>query len=222
MKYKYEMHIHTSQGSACGHNTGAEMADYFRELGYAGMVITDHFVGGNTAVSFSQPWEKAVKQFCAGYEDAKRRGDEIGLDVFFGFEYAFHGTEFLICGLTEEWLLCNPKILGMDLKAALRTFKNAGAFIIHAHPFREAPYIDMFRLLPDYTDAVEVFNAHNEDICNDRAVLYAESHGLLQVGGGDVHGASGDTSGIVSPKRLHTVNEMINLIGNCDYSIIKP
>jgi hypothetical protein len=218
----YEMHVHTCQGSACGRSTGAEMADYFKELGYAGMVVTDHFYGGNTAINFNQPWETAVKQFCAGYEDAKRRGDEIGLDVFFGFEYAFHGTEFLICGLTEEWLRSHPQIARLDLKAALRTFKNAGAFVIHAHPFREAPYIDMFRLLPDYTDAVEIYNAHNEDICNDRAALYAESYGLHQIGGGDIHGADGEASGIISPKRLHTIGEMINLIEYCNYSIIKP
>jgi hypothetical protein len=222
MSCKYELHVHTSQGSACARNTGAEMADYFMYLGYAGMTVTDHFFGGNTAVSRALPWNEAVGAFCAGYEDAKRRGDEIGLDVFFGFEYAFHGTEFLIYGLTKEWLLNNPQIVNKDLKAALRTFKNAGALIVHAHPFREAPYIDMFRLLPDFTDAVEVYNVHNGILHNKRAETYARMYGFPEVGGGDIHGAEGDASGIESYKRLHTVNELINLIQTGGYSVIKP
>ncbi|MDR2559558.1 MAG: PHP domain-containing protein [Oscillospiraceae bacterium] len=222
MSCKYELHVHTSQGSACGWSTGAEMADYFKRLGYAGMVVTDHFDGGNTAIDFNQPWVNAVESFCLGYEDAKRRGDEIELDVFFGFEYSFHGTEFLIYGLDKEWLINNPQIIKMSLKNALKYFRKAGAFIIHAHPFREAPYIEMFRLLPDYTDAVEVYNVHNTDRHNERAGVYAMMFGLKEVGGGDVHGADGQASGIDSPKRLHTIGEMINLIRHCDYKIIKP
>ena len=41
--YKYELHMHTSEGSACARNTGAEMVDFYANMGYAGMVVTDHF-----------------------------------------------------------------------------------------------------------------------------------------------------------------------------------
>ncbi|MCL2637122.1 MAG: PHP domain-containing protein [Oscillospiraceae bacterium] len=220
--WKYEMHVHTSQGSACGRSTGADMADYFKSIGYTGMVVTDHFDGGNTAIDFKQPWTTAIEQFCAGYEDAKQRGEEIGLDVFFGFEYGFHATEFLIYGLDKSWLLQNPQIPSLDLKSALVCFKRAGALIVHAHPFREAPYIEMFRLLPDLTDAVEVYNVHNGDEHNSRAETYAKMYNLKKVGGGDIHGVDGFTSGIVSPKRLHTIHEMIDLIRFCEFSVIKP
>ena len=78
-QYKYETHLHTVQGSACGWLTGAEMARIFKNGGYTGIVITDHFFGGNTAIDRSLPWEQWVEQFCKGYESAKAEGDRIGL-----------------------------------------------------------------------------------------------------------------------------------------------
>ena len=46
--YKYELHMHTKEGSACGKTSGADMVDFYIENGYAGMVVTDHFYHGNT------------------------------------------------------------------------------------------------------------------------------------------------------------------------------
>ena len=46
--YLYDTHVHTSEGSACGQNTGAEMARAYQKAGYAGIVVTDHFFYGNT------------------------------------------------------------------------------------------------------------------------------------------------------------------------------
>ena len=62
------------------------------------MVVTDHFFNGNTAIDRSLPWEEKVELYCRGYENAKEEGDKIGLDVFFGVEWAFHGDEFLLYG----------------------------------------------------------------------------------------------------------------------------
>ena len=45
--YKYEMHCHTAEGSKCGRATGAEMADFYKSMGYSGLVISDHFFNGN-------------------------------------------------------------------------------------------------------------------------------------------------------------------------------
>ena len=46
-KYVYETHLHTKLGSACGKNTGKEMAIAHKEAGYAGIIVTDHFFYGN-------------------------------------------------------------------------------------------------------------------------------------------------------------------------------
>ena len=87
--YKYETHMHTSQGSDCSSTSGAKMVERLHALGYAGCFITDHFFGGNTAVNRDLAklgWETRVRLFCQGYDDAKRRGDELGFQVFFGLE----------------------------------------------------------------------------------------------------------------------------------------
>ena len=56
MPFLYETHMHTCQGSACGRATGREQARVYRDAGYTGIIITDHFFGGNTAVDRRLPW----------------------------------------------------------------------------------------------------------------------------------------------------------------------
>ena len=113
--YKYETHLHTSQGSACGCCSGAEQVENLKRLGYDGCFVTDHFFTGNTAIDRSLPWREKVELFCQGYEEAKKRGDELGLSVFFGWEYAYAETEFLTYGLDKEFLHAHPELERMDL-----------------------------------------------------------------------------------------------------------
>ena len=95
------------------------MARAYQKAGYAGIVVTDHFFYGNTAADRSLPWKDWVEQFCKGYEHAKEEGDKIGLQVFFGWESGYHGTEFLIYGLNKEWLFEHPEIKDADVKEQL-------------------------------------------------------------------------------------------------------
>ena len=110
MPFLYETHMHTCQGSACGRATGKEQARVYKEAGFTGIIITDHFFGGNTAVDRSLPWEERVDLFWKGYEDAKEEGDRIGLDVFFGLEQNIHFDEYLIYGLTKEYMKAHPEM----------------------------------------------------------------------------------------------------------------
>lgn len=186
--YKYETHIHTSQGSACASCRGAEMVERLYELGYTGCFITDHFFGGNTAVDRNLPWDVRMHLFCQGYEDAKRRGDELGLQVFFGLEFGYNSTEFLTYGIDKQFLLDHPEIEGMELSAFTEVVHQNGGFVVHAHPFREASYIPYLRLYPRCVDGIEAVNAsHRDPLFNERALRYAESYGLPITGGSDAH-----------------------------------
>ena len=186
--YKYETHMHTSQGSACSSCSGAKMVERLHELGYAGCFVTDHFFGGNTAVDRSLPWDIKVHMCCQGYEDAKRRGDELGLQVFFGIEYGWYSTEFLTYGIDKQFLLDHPEIDNMELDRFADLVHENGGFLVHAHPFREAAYIRYIRLYPHCVDGVEIYNCGNFDQAfNDRAKIYAESYGLPMTGGSDAH-----------------------------------
>lgn len=187
--YKVETHLHTAQGSACAHSTGAEVARAHREAGYDTIIITDHFFGGNTAVPRDLPWEERINLFCSGYEQAKEEGDKIGLVVLFGLEWAWKGTEFLTYGLDKDYLLAHPEMEEWDIPEYLTQVRGAGAFISHAHPFRRAPYLTgEIRLIPEFVDAVEVYNCGNAKLeYNLEALEYAKKHGLAMTSGSDGH-----------------------------------
>lgn len=219
--FKYETHMHTRQGSECGISSGAEMADYYKVLGYSGFVVTDHFFGGNiTRDCLNKPWEQAIESFCSGYEDAKERGEEMDFDVFFGFEYAYHGTEFIILGLDKDWLLKNPDIIRLDIREALTRFREAGGFLIHAHPYRERFYIPELRLLPELTDAVEVINICNMNSWDKKAAIYAEKHDLIKTSGGDAHAVGMEPGGVILQKRARTAEEFIKALKEKTHSLV--
>jgi len=62
-----------------------------------------------------------------------------------------------------------------------------GAFIVQAHPFREAGYIDHIRLFPRSVHGVEVINACRTEFENKMADIYAQNYGLLKIAGSDNH-----------------------------------
>lgn len=185
--YLYETHCHTAEGSKCASCSGAELAKFYAEKGYQGIVVTDHFYGGNTAVDKQLPWEQWVEQFMKGYEAAKAAGASLGLQVFFGWEYNDRGTEFLTYGLGKEWLLAHPEVADIAPDKYCELIRREGGILIHAHPFRQRGYIRMIRLIPQLTDGVEVVNKCNEPKANYLADQYADNFNLMKVGGTDFH-----------------------------------
>ena len=154
--YIYETHMHTSEASDCAECTAVQMADKYKAEGYTGIIITDHFFNGNSSVPHDLPWEERVELYCKGYEHAKARGEEIGLDVFFGIEFGDGGSDYLIYGLDKQWLKKNEGILDMELWRFLEYARSCGAFVVQAHPFRDRDYIHCTTHCPHFTDAVEI------------------------------------------------------------------
>ena len=187
MPYRYETHMHTCQGSACGKSTGAEQARFYKGLGYAGIFITDHFFGGNTAVPRDLPWKERIDRFCAGYEDALQEGRKIGLDVFFGWEQNFEGDEYLIYGLDKAFLLDHPDIEHWTRKKQYDEVRAAGGAVIQAHPFRDRDYIRFIHLGLKYCDGIEVANTANRVYNDVSARRYARRYALLTIAGSDNH-----------------------------------
>lgn len=219
--YLYETHLHTSESSACAVNTGTEMARACREYGYTGIFVTDHNWGGNTAVDRSLPWEEWVDVFEQGYRNAAQEGAKIGLDVFYGYEAGYHGTEFLIYGVDAEWMKAHPQIKDATVEEQYRLVHGAGGLVIHAHPYREAGYIPEIRLYPDWIDGVEGINAthshsrsaaHNNPDFDKRAIAYAREHGLPVTAGSDIHGINLFGGGIAFRRRIASAQDYARAI----------
>ena len=187
-KHKWETHLHTSEGSACAVTSGAGMARAHRDAGYEGIVITDHFFNGNTAVPASLPWHERVDRYCLGYRNALREAAGFGLKVLFGLEFGYHATEFLTFGLTPEFLHDHPGMAAWTPEVFFREVHRAGGYVSHAHPFREACYIPEIRLYPEGVDAVEIRNAsHVNPEWDRKALAFARQHGLAMTAGSDSH-----------------------------------
>lgn len=219
--YLYETHLHTSESSACARSTGAQMARACKEYGYTGIFVTDHNWGGNTATDRSLPWEQWVDAFVLGYENAKAEGDRIGLDVFFGYEAGYHGTEFLLYGVDAGWMKAHPQIQTATVEEQYRLVHEAGGLVIHAHPYREEFYIPEIRLYPEWVDGVEGINAthsnpkstgHNNPAYDERAIKYARLHNLPMSAGSDIHGTNLFGGGVAFRRRLSSAKDYVHAI----------
>lgn len=222
MGYKFDPHVHTSEGSACACTTGEEMALAYKKAGYSGIVITDHFFNGNTSVPADLPWEKRVELLCRGYENAKKCGDEIGLTVLFGWEYAYDASDYLTYGLDKEWLLTHPEIMDMPVYNYARLVRACGGFVVQAHPFRLWDYVQKITLIPKYTDAVEIVNMSNSAEENARAAWYAESYGLPATAGSDAHNAAAlPCGGIIAEKEIKTAADYAEAVKSGSITLIE-
>ena len=217
----YETHLHTYPVSKCASADVGEAVSFYRELGYAGIFITNHFLDGNINVDQSLSYEEKINFYFSDYERAKKLGEDSGFDVFFGAELSYRGTDFLVFGLDKEWFLSHPEIMKMSKSEELSFMASEGALIIHAHPFREAAYIDHIRLYPKQVHGVEVINANRTEFENDMAKNYAKSYGLIPFAGTDNHKGGSQTklAGIKLSSRIGSEREFVQRIKNGDYKI---
>lgn len=185
--YIYETHLHTREASKCSHTYAELYPQYYKRLGYSGIFITDHFFNGSTCISSFHSWEKRIKLFCKGYENAKKAAEGMDFSVFFGVEYNFEGDEFLLYGIDKEWLIEHPEIMHQSRKGLYEIIDNAGGLMVQAHPFRERRYISTIHLSPVYCHAWEGYNSHNTDINNQNAVSYCNEHNIFMTAGSDLH-----------------------------------
>ncbi len=214
--YKYETHLHTAPVSKCAAATVKENLDFYKSKGYDGVFITNHFLDGNINISASESYEKRIRFYFSDYENALVIGKEIGLKVFLGIEISYRGTDFLVYGLDKQWFLEHPEMLDLPVKAKLQLLMENGGYVIHAHPFREARYIDHIRLYPRSVNAVEVLNACRTDFENNMALQYANSYGLAQTAGTDNHAAGNchRFSGVLSETPINSESEYIECVKN--------
>ena len=222
--YLYETHMHTSEGSKCGQCPAAEMVRAYKEAGYAGVMVTDHNWGGNTAVDRNLPWTEWIDKFFMGYHNAKAEGDRLGFPVFLGYEATQgHGHDFLIYGFTLDWMKQHPELKTAWVPEQLELIHSVGGLVVQAHPYREADYVDEVLTFEQYVDGIEMFNAahcsvrsdgNDRSIWNEKAVALANANNLPGTAGSDQHNTKLMGGGTAFPTPLKDIQDYIRRIKN--------
>lgn len=211
--YKYETHLHSYPVSACAKSEIGEELRFYKELGYDGVFITNHFLDGNINIDRKKPYEEKIEFYFSDYEKGVEIGKTLGIKVFCGVELGYGGTDFLVYGLDKEWFLAHPEIMDMKRSEELTFMAENGALIIQAHPYREASYIDHIRLFPRNVHGVEIVNASQPDMENELAKIYAECYGLIPFAGSDTHGAGKKKlAGISCEEPISSVEDFVTKV----------
>ena len=221
--YKYEMHQHTAPCSHCGHGDPAETVKALKEAGFAGLVITNHFLHGNTGIDRNLPWAEFVKYYENDYLAAKKAGDELDFDVIFGIEeHVGNGKEILLYGITPEFLYAHPELSDGQLSTYSKAAREYGALVFQAHPFRSRAYIadPQLKLPAEFLDGIEAYNACNPEEENIQAYEYAKELGLPVCAGSDAHYESFENRfGIACEHRIRDSHELAEVLRNGDYEL---
>ena len=212
--YRYETHLHTSPVSKCARAGVQETLEFYRSLEYDGVFVTNHFLDGNINIDKARPYEEKLDFYFQDYLDAVEIGKQLGLQVFPGVELSHGGTDFLVYGLPLSFYYDHPEIMEMTKKAELAFLMEAGAFLVQAHPYREAGYIDHIRLYPRSVHAVETLNSSRIPFENEMADRYADAYGLLKTAGSDNHIASRQVhlAGMETEDRLTCAEDFIEAV----------
>lgn len=217
------MHQHTALASACAQVTPEEMVRGLKKKGFAGVVMTEHFYHGNTAVRRHQAWEDFVRPYEEAYERARREAEKLDFDVLFGIEEGIGGgKEVLIYGITPAFLYAHPELRDARLPEIAALVRAAGGLVVQAHPFRVRDYIRApWEELPvEYLDGVEVHNACNDPLSNARAQALADKHDLIAIAGSDSHSIDSlGCAGIASETRIRTETELTTVLRDGAYEL---
>ena len=222
MKYKYELHCHTGAVSRCASLSPERAVELYKEKGYDGIVITDHYSCQTFLDRHMFAPQKENEFFLDGYRRALAAAGE-EFTVLLGMELRFYGNgnDYLVYGLTPEFLYENKNLMTIYPRRFHRLCRQNNMIFVQAHPFR--PYI--FRTNPKYLDGCEVYNAKNKNSgINEKAEKWANDNNMqVRVGGSDMHRESqfDNISGILTNEIIRTNGDLIRILRSGEFEIIK-
>lgn len=184
-KYLFDTHIHTKEASSCSRVFAADIVKRYKELGYDGLIITDHF-SASQFERHGETYEEQVRKYLSGYRAAKEYEDE-NFHIILGMELRFleNDNDYLVYGFDEDFVLNNNLTLYNDPEEFRPVVEENNLIIFQAHPFR----IGMTVIDPELLDGVEVYNGHGDHYSRNKiANKWAELHSLRKLSGSDFHG----------------------------------
>lgn len=176
-KYKLELHAHSNPASGCSEVPAPDLVRTYAELGYHGIVLTNHFIYDYSTCMRGRSVEEGIAVWLNDYREAVEEGKKYGLAVFLGAEIRFteNDNDYLIYGLTEEMLSEIYRRLPAGVESFRKNYKMPDSVFLQAHPFRDG----MVEVDPAILDGIETFNMHpGQRSRNAVANIYAKKKGI--------------------------------------------
>ena len=220
MAYKIELHCHNLPVSICAHIQPEEQAAAYIEAGYDTLVLTNHLNAAGLRPLGNVSWQEKMDHYLSAYHRMKAAaGDK--MTVLLGAEICpncYSATDFLVYGMTEEFLRSYPDLLETDAATLSARVREAGMRIYQAHPFRNR----MVVIEPKLLDGIEIYNAQRRECSrNDVAALWAERYALQGIGGSDNHrGLADAVSGILTEQPVKNNDTLLKILTGGDYRIL--
>lgn len=220
MPYKYELHCHTKEVSRCAGTYAADAVKLYKEKGYDGIVITDHFSPMTFNLSTVFRPHKAIDFYTKGYKAAlKAAGDDF--TVLLGMELRYYATinDYLVYGVTEEFLKSNGNLMAMYPKKFYNLAKKNDLIVVQAHPFRDW----ITRISPNHLDGAEVFNGKSTEEANNNTENWVKETGMkIRISGSDFHRPSQlAKGGIITDIKIKTNGDLLKVLDSGEYELIK-
>ena len=176
-KYKLELHAHSNPASGCSEVSVPDLVRTYAELGYHGIVLTNHFIYDYSTCMRGRSVEEGIAVWLDDYHAAVEEGKKYGLAVFLGAEIRFteNNNDYLIYGLREEMLPEIYRLLPEGVEYFRKHYAMPDSVFLQAHPFRDG----MVEVDPALLDGIETFNMHpGQRSRNAVANLYAKKNGI--------------------------------------------
>ena len=213
---KFELHVHTRENDIYARLGGAEIVRLYHDIGYEGLVITDHYF------SLFYEWfseemnlnnhASIIDRWLRGYREAKAEGDRLGISVLLGAEVRFDGpviNDYLIYGITEEFLYSAPLLNSLKNLDELVAILPDTARVVLAHPFRNG----MTVVDPSPLFGIEVYNGNTPEIRNRIARIWAKDAGKVMTSGSDFHSRKSlARGGIQTERSIRTSADLISVL----------
>ncbi len=216
MKYKTDLHCHTSAESSCASEDYRDTVDKYIREGYTSFVLTNHFTEEMRGDLLHADYVKR-------YFDEIRRAQKYAagrINVIEGVELKLGNNDYLIFGVSEEILADFPQVFDGILRDAYNYFHSKGCVLIQAHPFRYGMRI----VRPVDVDGYEVMNTHHHhDSRNAFARMWAEQVGgkdKILTAGTDHHDACQiPDAGILTDEPIKNSDDLLRILKAKKYEI---
>ena len=92
--YKIELHAHTRPVSGCGQLLPSEIVSAYNNVGYKGIVVTNHFIKDY----FKKDAEGFLSYYMNAYHECEEAAAKYGMKIYWGAEFRFSAyiQDFLI------------------------------------------------------------------------------------------------------------------------------